>query len=222
MIPSKIYPFSIPASGSIQVLVAGSMFKIMSATGAMSITSSGFGTIGPIYPGQGLRGYEFTTLTVKNETAAVNAFSILIGDEAFIDDRIFGDVSVFDSVSGTVQTPLLAAAPLAVGVNVIQWIAPATNPRGLNIRFLELANAAGAGGVINSRVIAAAVAPTNMLPGANSLVLATVINVSTSISEYVSTTQNRRIPPGWGVWLVTSVNNVNATSNGGVVSFEVL
>lgn len=96
MRPSKLYPFSIPASGSVTLLVEGDFFKVKSSTGMLSVTGDSFGTLEDLLAGQGLRDTNFKRLTLTDETGAVNNGFILVSDSTFIDDRITGEVSVID------------------------------------------------------------------------------------------------------------------------------
>lgn len=93
---SKVYPFTIPANGSITLLVSGDYFKIKSATGLLNVTGDRFGTLAGMLPGQGLRDTNFERLTLKDETGAINNGAILISDGTFVDDRITGEVNVID------------------------------------------------------------------------------------------------------------------------------
>ena len=102
MTPAKIYPFSIPAGGSFPLLVIGDYCKILTSSGPLSLTGDTFGTIGPILAGQGVENSPFQRLVLVDNTGNVNNGTILIADNAFIDDRITGEVSVIDG--GKVRT----------------------------------------------------------------------------------------------------------------------
>ena len=202
-------------------------YKIGSAGGSeakISIKGIASGLRVTLLPGQAQRlepGKEETSWLIENKAGVPINGIVAIGNGEFTDNRITGDVSVYDAVSSNVQTPFLAAPSLAVGINATQWISPSSNVNGANVRFLSVANTAGVGGNINSRVIASINQPVNLLPGANSIVLATIFNDTQSTKEYTATSQNRRIPAGWGVWLVSNINGANAQSNGGVISIEI-
>lgn len=93
---SKLYPFSIPANGSVNLLVSGDYFKIKSATGSVTVTGDSFGSLAGMLPGQGLRDTDFTRLTLRDETGTINKGSILVSDGTFVDDRVTGIVDVVD------------------------------------------------------------------------------------------------------------------------------
>lgn len=96
MTPAKIYSFSIPAGGSFPLLVIGDYCKILTSSGALTLTGDSFGTLGPILAGQGVEQTPFSRLVLTDNTGAVNNGTILIADNKFIDDRITGEVSVID------------------------------------------------------------------------------------------------------------------------------
>lgn len=130
---SKLYPFLIPANGSINLLVSGDYFKIKSATGSISVTGDSFGTLAGMLPGQGLRDTDYTRLTLTDETGAPNAGYILVSDGTFVDDRVTGEVSVIDgeksrTIAGGqyVGTPY-TVTPTAAQFPVVQLWNPSTN-----------------------------------------------------------------------------------------------
>lgn len=102
MTPAKIYPFSIPAGGSFPLLVIGDYCKILTSSGALTLTGDTFGTIGPILAGQGVESSPFQRLVLSDNSGAVNSGTILIADNKFVDDRITGEVSVIDG--GKIRT----------------------------------------------------------------------------------------------------------------------
>lgn len=94
---SKLYPFSIPANGSVNFLVEGNYFKIKSSTGSITVVGDTFGALGGMLQGQGLRDTDFRRLTLQDETGAINNGYLLVSDGNFVDDRITGEVSIIDS-----------------------------------------------------------------------------------------------------------------------------
>ena len=94
--PTKIYPFAIGAYEALPLLVQGSYFKILSATGMVDVTGDTFGTVEALQAGQGLRGQDFGRLVVRDRSGGSNMVRLLIGDDQFIDDRISGEVAVID------------------------------------------------------------------------------------------------------------------------------
>lgn len=96
MRPSKVYPFSVPAFGSVNLPVTGDFFKIKSATGSMTVIGNTFGALANLLPGQGLRDTEFGSLVLVDETGAINNGYLLVSDSTFVDDRVTGEVSIID------------------------------------------------------------------------------------------------------------------------------
>lgn len=119
--PSKFYNFTIPASGSYTLTVAGDYFKIMAASGPVSIKSD-WGELGGLIAGQGLEDSPFQRLFVINDTASPNTVRLFIGDEKFIDgmsgavavSAAVQPLAVLDNQNKTVtnaSTQLLAEKP---------------------------------------------------------------------------------------------------------------
>lgn len=110
--PTKVYPVSMQPGESVQLLVHGSYFKVISSTGVMDVTGDSFGTIEGVLAGQGLRGYQFKRLTLRNRSGVGNVVRLLVADELFIDDRITGSVEVID---GGRNRSMVSAAFMGVG-----------------------------------------------------------------------------------------------------------
>ncbi|MEV8140611.1 hypothetical protein [Pseudarthrobacter oxydans] len=98
--PTKIYPFTIGAYEVLPLMVQGSYFKILSATGMVDVTGDTFGTVEALQAGQGLRGQDFGRLVVRDRSGGSNMVRLLIGDDQFIDDRISGEVVVIEGNKG--------------------------------------------------------------------------------------------------------------------------
>lgn len=111
------YDFTLTASGSQRLDVVGSSFKLLSSTGPIEVKSN-TGARLVLQPGQGIRRFEFESLTISNKSGALNVGTILIAgsdgrDAEMIDDRITGEVSVIDG--GRART-IAGAAFIASGV----------------------------------------------------------------------------------------------------------
>lgn len=98
--PTKIYPLTIGAYEALPLMVQGSYFKILSATGMVNVTGDTFGTVEALQAGQGLRGQDFGRLVVRDSSGGSNMVRLLIGDDQFIDDRISGEVVVIEGNKG--------------------------------------------------------------------------------------------------------------------------
>jgi hypothetical protein len=93
---TQVYPFSIAANGSFPIQTEGSFFRILTATGALSVIGDSFGTVNNLLAGQGLKDMPFKRLTLVDKTGATNSGYIVVSDGNFVDDRITGEVSVID------------------------------------------------------------------------------------------------------------------------------
>ncbi|MBB1602546.1 hypothetical protein [Variovorax sp. UMC13] len=96
MKPTKIYTFTVPANAAFPLLAMGDFFKIQAATGPVEVRGDTFGTIGGVLPGQGLERTPFNRLEFRDISGGDNQISLLVADQAFVDDRISGEVSVID------------------------------------------------------------------------------------------------------------------------------
>lgn len=84
MKPSQFYEFTIPAYGAYMLTVGGDYFKILRATGPISIKAK-WGELRGLISGQGLEASPFDRLELRDESGAANTVRLFIGDEKFID-----------------------------------------------------------------------------------------------------------------------------------------
>lgn len=84
MKPSGFYDLTIASGATANLLVTGDYFKIMSASGPVSVRSD-FGELSGLIAGQGLEDTPFKFLTIRNQLGASNNVRIFVGDEKFID-----------------------------------------------------------------------------------------------------------------------------------------
>lgn len=98
---AKIYDFTLAALGTSELLVEGSMYRLMRCTSDLEVRRDGGSGVGPLLAGQGEKA-EFKRLTLIDRSGAPNVGTILIGDDTFIDERIIGLVDVIDG--GKVRT----------------------------------------------------------------------------------------------------------------------
>ncbi len=115
---TQIYTLALAANQAQVLLVEGGFYKILSATGPVSVSREGGSIINPMRVGQGER-LRFTRLTIQDVSGAANTVEVIIADESFVDDRISGEVSVIDggksrtlarvAYIGAVNCPAVAA-----------------------------------------------------------------------------------------------------------------
>lgn len=95
------YDFTLPANGSVRIDVVGSTAKLLSASGLVQINTD-TGARVSANPGQGIRNFDFGSITLVDKSGAPNNGFILIADADMIDDRITGEVSVIDGAKSRV------------------------------------------------------------------------------------------------------------------------
>lgn len=113
--PTKQYTFTVGAFGSYRLQVAGDYFKILAATGLVSVKSPDWGELRNLTVGQGLENANYNDLFFTDESGATNTITVYVGDRNFI-DGVTGDVRVTNTPSVTVT-----GIPT---VNVVQAVNP--------------------------------------------------------------------------------------------------
>lgn len=145
---ARTYDFTLPAGGSMHLLVTGEYMRIMESTGAVEVLTDLY-RIGPIVAGQGQAKSPFTRLTIIDRSGAGNVGTVLVADSDFIDNRIYGDVSVIDSSVGrTLSGLVFGASPFAqqsAGLfPVTQLYNPAASGRRLLVSGVTIATSGAA------------------------------------------------------------------------------
>lgn len=97
---AQIYDYSIGIGQTVIALVSGGFYKLLAASGHVTISREGGSSIGPLLPGQGER-EPFNRLQITNTSGVVNNIRILVADESFVDTRIYGSVEVIDGGRAT-------------------------------------------------------------------------------------------------------------------------
>lgn len=95
----QIYDFAMAAGGSFPLPVAGSYFRILTTTGDVDVIGDTFGRLGPINRGQGLADKQYGRLTIQDRSGAPNSGTILVSDANFIDQTLYGSISLFGAVA---------------------------------------------------------------------------------------------------------------------------
>lgn len=95
----QIYDFTLPAGGAMPLPVAGSYFRILTCTGDVDVIGDTFGRLGPINRGQGLADKAYGRLTIRDRSGAPNVGTILVSDANFIDQTLFGSISLAGAVA---------------------------------------------------------------------------------------------------------------------------
>lgn len=90
----QIYDFSVAANGSFQLPVEGSYVRIISCIGNVNVIGDTFGKLGPINKGQGLQNTPYHRLTIQDTSGSANSGTVLVSDEDFIDQTLYGSISL--------------------------------------------------------------------------------------------------------------------------------
>lgn len=122
----QVFPLTLAANESRQILFTGTYFKIISASGAVDVTIEGQGTLPNLTSGRGLKDTAFSRLLVTDKTGAPNTLQLFCATEEYVDQTFSGTVALdaatlaalesVDLNSATIQTltrPLLPASAWA-------------------------------------------------------------------------------------------------------------
>ena len=92
---ANIYTLSLTANQTKEILADAGMYKVLSLTGTIRINRTNGNALTPMLAGQGER-EDFQRISVTDLSGAANTVVILVADKDFIDDRVYGEVSVID------------------------------------------------------------------------------------------------------------------------------
>ncbi|MYN45793.1 hypothetical protein GTP23_12120 [Pseudoduganella sp. FT93W] len=92
------YDIQLAVGESKRYEVVGTFFRFKSLTGSVTVTTSK-GPVFDLTAGQGVRGLNFTALTIKNTSGAANSGVLLAGDFEFVDSSVVGAVSVLGTAN---------------------------------------------------------------------------------------------------------------------------
>jgi hypothetical protein len=116
-IAAKIYDMTLAIGQSKELLVQGTYYRIQTATGTVTVSRNGGSAVGPLLPGQGEQGDDFSRLTVTNTTGSINNLTVLIADNNFIDNRLQGSVTVTNTNGGFTQNNLTVGTASTILAN---------------------------------------------------------------------------------------------------------
>lgn len=136
--------------------------------------------------------------------------------------RLSGSVRVIDEITDQV-TLVRANSPTAVvGFGAVQVMPPALNVRGLILRHFEIIAAAGAGGDIGARLVAAKSTPTGFGAPVQQWPIAAANAQTTTQVREANSFCNKFLPPGWGLFHVFNINTAPATASFYQLAYELL
>jgi hypothetical protein len=221
----ELLTFTIAATETKRFEVAGRYLEIIDSADRLNIDFNGpdgnrvdsmRGALSGFYSEEPFGAFEVT-----NPGAVAQVVTLMITDRRGGSRRQPGNVIVVDSIPASVGS-YTQASGLAVGFNAVQILDPALNVRGFVIRSLSGYAQSGAGGAMNMRFVAQATAPTNTAAGAARLWLADVLSSNSVIERFQFPDLKKIIPPGWGIWTVTSVATVAGLQGQHFLSGELL
>jgi hypothetical protein len=160
----------------------------------------------------------FTQLAIENVAQPGQVMRIIYGvDIEFIPTTgaglsVTATINVADIVGSATQTVTYIPGGEPVGTTVALLVSPALNVNGVAVRQMYMTSGAGAGGVVNTVLIASKVAPVGLIAAAlNTLLLCRLDNAAAALISASNFVMTRRIPPGWGIWHVSVVTVAAAT-----------
>jgi len=158
---TTLYDFTLPANGSQQIQADANFYKILTASGDVSVTRDGGSTVKPMRAGRGERNVQFLSLTIKDLSGAPNSGTILVGDSDFIDDTIVLSSAINlrpEASSGN----FVSATNLAVGSNTI--FLPGANTNGVILQSVR-EHAYNAAGIVWGLLSKSGAAPATIVDG---------------------------------------------------------
>jgi hypothetical protein len=204
---TTLYDFTLTAGGSHRIEADANFYKILTATGDVSITRNGGSTVKPMRAGRGERNVDFLTLTIKDLSGAPNSGTILVGDSDFIDDTIVLSSAINtrpESASGTYKAITAVTANSAD-----QIVAPGSNANGIIVQTAQIVLAGGATVACGAFLAKSGVAPTTVTDG-DPVLMAGYFN-GTSGGNTISRAdlaQQVLVPAGFGLYFIsdTAIN----------------
>ncbi|HRZ02324.1 MAG TPA: hypothetical protein P5024_12265 [Burkholderiaceae bacterium] len=221
-----IVPFSGALTGNVRTIAAaGDWFRVReSSVAPLKVTLMPSGVSVRCLPGQGLRGKRFDYLVIENVDDTYTAFGSLLvsSGAALVDDRVTGDVAISDLITERCQY-WAAPGPTAVGFNTTQIVGTAENKSGLIVRAAWIDVESAAGNTTFAMFASGPIAPSTFATENPRIYVARAAASGAGVSNNLSQPEmRRRLPPGWGLWQVTSVQTNPATSVFHSVCFELL
>jgi hypothetical protein len=223
----NILDFSMAGNGSFQLPVEGSYFRILTATGNVAVIGDTFGKLGPINRGQGLENTPFRRLTIQDVSGSANSGTILVSEENFIDQTLYGSITLgaavaIDSASQLgikrpeAQTGSFADISTTVANTPITVFTPAANVNGAILLTADLGfQNSGVGAEIDVFITKAS-APTSIVDGSIILVAMMRTPVTSASVGYATLQSPQFIAPGQGLYFISNVglaannNNIRA------------
>ncbi|OWQ83843.1 hypothetical protein CDN99_25595 [Roseateles aquatilis] len=211
-------------AGGRQIDAAASFFRYESGSAggadeSIRVRADG-SDLGTYYPGDGIElpvqaGRWEIIPTSPNTTGIVR-----MGVGRVTSARLAGTVRVLDEITDSILSAAYQGPTAQTNFAVFQLVAPGANVNGMVLRMASCGGAAGAGGSTVARIVACKSAPiANFNPSQCYQVCENFSAVTTDNGTTVR--MNKRLPPGWGLYLVWQIKTADpATGPSGVVQYE--
>lgn len=220
----ELFAFTIAAGETKRYAMAGRYLEIVEANDRLSLVlysrdgaavSNILNALSGIYVEA-----DFTEFEVTNPSAAAQTVRLMLASSKGGSRRAPGVVSVADAIGAGAQVANVGLT-LATGFNVSTILAPASNVRGVRVFNATVSAQAGAGGTANARIYAAPAAPVALAVNPGALLIAAFSPAGVYVDQ-AEFNMSRTVPPGWGLYGVSSISVAAATSAGAVCTYEVL
>lgn len=216
----EVIRFAIAAGETKSFVKAGRYLEVIEATAALSIgfyDANGSQTDDATNVEAGIYAEgPYSQLEVFSATA--QTIALLIAGERAGSRRQPGNVRVIDEIGAACQ---VSSAGVALAITAFaQVTAFSPGSGGIILRSLGATIISGAGGFAQLRMIAAAAAPVSFTGTAQQIVLADATS-SNGVGAAVNLNDFRKkLPAGWSIYAMTSIQTAAATGGGYYVSAE--
>lgn len=136
--------------------------------------------------------------------------------------RLSGSVRVIDEFTDSMQVYAFLPGVAVQAFNSTAVVLPATNVRGIMVRWAKANAQPGAAGVAFAQFVAAKSAPTGYTVPLQRYPLINAFSNNSATLVDLTQTYNKFIPPGWGLYASAEVTGAAAASCGGQIGFELL
>lgn len=222
----ELITHTLAAGGTARFERAGRYFELIEAAGRVSVELTGpQGELSEDMT-NALSGFyseePFAGLTISNPESYAQTVRFMVSRGRGGSRRQPGNVTVIDEITRACKVVTVSGPTTLHAFAATQIVAPASNVAGVMIRSAFVLNKSGNPGAVNARLAAAPAAPvsaTAIDPGWEFMLTLSENGVAASSIENDLT---KKIPAGWGLWLLSSVTSTAAASNDATVSVELL
>jgi hypothetical protein len=218
----QYYDFSVNSGGTQIILAEGDYFRLQSATGTVSITVEGVGTIPNMLTGQGIKDTPFKRLVVKDTSGASNAGQILVSSNEFVDNRTYGINDLSTATLNTLTRPAAATGfyadqSLITANTAVNIFTAGSNVNGAILLSADI-NYNGANTPLGA-FLTKATAPATVVDGQ---VLITTKQTFGGSGCACTLPKEQFIPAGVGLYFISSANMEAAGQNIRACRFKLL